>query len=143
MIDCYAPIIPWEGMGGIKLYSTIKDHRSIIQRRDVKAVLLNNLWIRYEIDNILYLFFHLVNGKLFKITTLDKYKGKLFNKISIGMTETELLQVEPSFIFDELEEVFESQKGVFLETDPVGHTVKYISVFIKEIDNVDFEEGLW
>ncbi len=143
MIVCDAPIIPWEGMGGVKLYSTIKECKSTIERRDVKAVLLNNLWVRYEIDNMMYLFFHLVNGKLFKITTLDEYKGKLFNKIGVGMTESELLEIEPSFVYDEFEEVFESEKGVFLETDPVHHTVKYISVFIKELDDKNFEEGLW
>lgn len=143
MIDSYAPIIPWKEMGGIKLYSTIKDCKSIIERRDVKAVLLNNLWIRYEVDNKMYLFFHLVNGKLFKMTTLDEYKGKLFNKISVGIPEFELLELEPSFVFDEFEEVFETEKGVFLETDPIYHTVEYISVFVKELDDENFQEGLW
>lgn len=143
MIDCYAPIIPWESMGGINLYSTIKDCKNIVERRDVKAVLLNNLWVRYEVDNKMYLFFHLVNGKLFRMTTLGEYKGKLFNKIGVGMAESELLEIEPSFVYDELEEVFETEKGVFVETNPSDHTVNYISIYIKELDNEDFEECSW
>jgi hypothetical protein len=60
-----------------------------------------------------YLFFSLINGKLFKITTLENYKGKLFDCIYVGMPEAELLEIEPSFIYDDFEEVYESGKGVF------------------------------
>ncbi len=143
MIDKYAPIIPYEGMGRIKLYSTIRDLKDLLGSAEVKGVMLNNLWVRYEIDNCMYLFFHLVNGKLFKITTLDEYKGKLFDKISVGMKETDFLEFDNSFVYDEFEEVFESDKGVFIETDVVEHTARWISVFVKELESDDFEEGNW
>lgn len=143
MIDKNAPIIPWQGMGGIKLYSTIKEMREILEDSAVKGTLLNNLWARYEISNTLYLFVHLVNGKLFKITTLEKYTGKLFENICVGMTEKELLETDPTFVYDDFEEVFESDKGVFLETDPETSKITEISVYIKELDDDDFEEGEW
>ena len=59
-----------------------------------KAEIINNNWIRYDIQNSVELFFHLKNNKLFRITTLDNYQGKLFEKIGVGTTEKELLKVE-------------------------------------------------
>lgn len=35
----------------------------------------------------------------------------------------EVLKLEPSFIYDEYEEVYWSSKGVYIETDPVNNTV--------------------
>lgn len=40
-----------------------------------------------------------INDKLFRITTLDNYQGKLVGKIGVGTTEKELLEVDPSFIY--------------------------------------------
>jgi len=144
MLDINARIIPWEGMGGIKLYSTIKELKEILEDRiNVSGVLLNNMWVRYEVKDIMYLFFHLGNGKLFKITTLKNYKGKVFEKIGVGTLEKDLLKIEPSFVYDDFEEVYESQKGIFLETDPKSRSVTGISVYIKELDDEDFEEANW
>ena len=144
MIDINAPIIPWEGMGGIKLYSTIKEMRELLgNEREVSAVVYHNMWIRYEIKGIMYLFFHLANGKLFKITTLEGYKGKLFDKIGVETLEDEFLEIEPSFIYEDFEEVFESEKGVFIATNPLSTKAMWITVYIKELDNDDFEEANW
>lgn len=43
MIDINEPIIPYQGIGGIKLYSTIKELKPILENRKVKAQILNNL----------------------------------------------------------------------------------------------------
>ena len=43
----------------------------------------------------------------------------------------------------DFEEVYVSNKGIYIETDPVDNTVLWISVFVKEIDNEDFEKGNW
>ena len=144
MIDIKAPIVPWEGMGGIKLYSTIREMKEILEdRENVSGVLLHNLWVRYEIKDTMSLFFHLANGKLFKITALKKYKGTLFDKIRIGTSERSLLKIDPSFVYDDFEEVFESEKGAFIVTDPITKKAMWISVYIKELDDDDFEEGNW
>lgn len=143
MIDLYADIVPWKGLGGIDLYSHIGDFYSILRREKTKSFLYDNLLVRYEITKELYLFFNLVNGKLFKITTLQNYKGKLFNKINVGMHIDEVLKFEPTFEYDDFEEVYFSSKGIFIETDPVTHKVIWISVYIKELDNEDFIEGNW
>ncbi len=144
MVDINKPIIPWEGMGGIALYSTIKEMKELLENTQlVSGILLNNLWVRYEIKDAMYLFFHLVNGKLFKITTLDNYKGKLFGNIGVGTLESDLLKYEPTFSYDDFEEVYETPKGAFLETDPISKKITRISVYIKELDNDDFENANW
>jgi hypothetical protein len=143
MINLTAPIIPYESMAGLKLYSSIKELKPILMQEGVKEFLFSKFLIRYEIENQVYLFFNLINGKLFKITALNDYKGTLFNNIKIGMSEAELLKFEPSFEYDDFEEVFVSHKGAFIETDPLDNTVMWISIFIKELENPAFENGDW
>ena len=141
MIDKYAPIIPYEEMGGIKLYSTIDELSGIL--RGHEKIDLTSTWIRYDIDNIMSLFFHKKNNKLFKMTTMEGYCGKLFNIITVDSTEKEIITTDNSFQYDEFEEVWESDKGVFIETDPKSQKATWISIYIKELDNDDFEKAEW
>lgn len=89
------------------------------------------------------MFFNLINGKLFKITTLEEYKGLLFDEIYVGQKTEEMLRVDTSFEYDEFEEVYVSDKGVFVETEPETDTVKWISVYIKELETEEFDRALW
>lgn len=143
LLDISAPIVPFESCGGIKLYSTRDELQELLQQEGVKSEILFNGFIRYDIQNSIELFFHSKNNKLFRITTLDDYQGKLFEKIKVGMTEEEFLEAEPSFVYDEFEEVWESKKGVFIETDAKTHIARWISVYIKELDDECFEEAKW
>ena len=143
LLDISAPIVPFEGLGGIKLYSTRDELKELLEKEDTKSEVIHNDWIRYDIQNSVELFFHLKNDKLFRITTLDNYKGKLFGRIGVGTTENELLEAEPSFIYDDFEEVWESEKGIFIETDAESNIVKWISVYIKELNNENFEDANW
>ena len=143
MLDISAPIVPFEGVGEIKLYSTRDELQELLEKETVESEIINNDWIRYDIQNSVELFFHLKNNKLFRITTLDNYQGKLFGKIGVGTTEKELLEVEPSFVYDDFEEVWESEKGIFIETDAETNTVRWISVYIKELDDEGFEDAKW
>ena len=138
-----APIIPFKELGGIKLYSTIDELEGILSLDDVVPVMIHDGWIRYDIQNCIELFFHIKNKKLFRITTLDEYKGKLFGGISVGTTEEEMLKIEPSFYYDDFEEIWESEKGVFIEMDAEKNTVRWISVYIKELDSENFEQADW
>lgn len=143
LVDISAPIVPFEGLGGIKLYSTRDELKELLEKEDTKSEVIHNDWIRYDIQNSVELFFHLKNNKLFRITTLDNYQGKLFGRIGVGTTENELLEAEPSFIYDDFEEVWESEKGIFIETDAESNIVKWISVYIKELNNENFEDANW
>lgn len=50
---------------------------------------------------------------------------------------------EPSFIYDDFEEVWESDKGVFIEMDAETNKVRWISVYISELDLENFEDCKW
>lgn len=143
MINLEAPIIPWIGMGGIKLYSHISELKSLLESEKVECFLYNKFLVRYEIKGKIYMFFNLINGKLFKITTLEEYKGLLFDEIYVGQKTEEMLRVDTSFEYDEFEEVYVSDKGVFVETEPETDTVKWISVYIKELETEEFDRALW
>lgn len=143
MVLLNAPIVPWEEMGGIKLYSHISDFYEIINNLDDTDALLGKSLVRYEIRDEVDLWFNLFNGKLFKITALKNYTGKLFDVIHIGMPIDEVLEIEPSFEYDDFEEVYCIPKGIYIETDPVENTVLWISVYIREIDNENFDKGDW
>ncbi|SFF49557.1 hypothetical protein SAMN04487969_1564 [Paenibacillus algorifonticola] len=143
MVLLNAPIVPWKEMGGINLYSHISEFYSTITKLTDADALLGKSLVRYEIKDEVYLWFNLFNGKLFKITALREYTGKLFNEIQIGMSIDEVLAIEPSFEYDDFEEVYCSPKGIYIETDPVENTVLWISVYVKEIDNEDFDKGNW
>lgn len=143
LIDITAPIVPFEGFGEIKLYSTREELRDLLALERVEMMVINEKWIRYDIEDSIELFFHLENDKLFRITTLDNYKGKLFEGIGVGTTEEEMLKIEPSFVYDEFEETWECDKGVFIEMDAETDKVRWISVYIPELDLENFDEGDW
>lgn len=143
LLDISAPIIPFKGFGQIKLYSKRDELKDLLLLNNVETTVINENWIRYDIQNSVELFFHLKNDKLFRITTLDNYKGKLFERIGVGTTEEELLKIEPSFVYDDFEEVWESEKGVFIEMDAETNKVRWISVYISELNLKTFEECKW
>src|SRR5205807_1175888 len=105
-------------------------YNNIIEQLDDSAALLGKFRIRYEIKDSVVIWFNLMNSKLFKITALENYTGKLFGEISIGMHIDDVLKLEPSFVYDDFEEVYCSSKGIYIETDPVEHTVLWISIYI-------------
>lgn len=143
LLDFTAPIVPYEGVGEIKLYSTRDMMSQILKLEGTETLVINESWIRYDIQNSIELFFHMKNDKLFRITTLENFKGKLFEGIEIGTTEEDMLKMEPTFVYNEFEEVWESKKGVFIEMDARTNKVKWISIFIPELDFENFEEGKW
>ena len=143
MLNPHAPILPYIGVAGLKLYDNIDNFKTILMQKNVKTFSFDKSLVRYEIDNLLFLFFNLVNGKLYKITALGDYKGSLFNKIFIGTNVVDLLKIEPSFEYDEFEEVYHSKRGVFIETDAETNDVMWISVFVKELETDKFDDAKW
>lgn len=142
-LDITAPIIPYVGFGEIKLYSTREELRELLSLNYVESEIYYEKWIRYDIQNSIELFFHLKNNKLFRIVTLDDYQGKVFDKIGVGTTEEELLKIEPTFVYDDFEEVWETDKGVIIETDAETNRARWISIYIPEMFSDDFDECNW
>lgn len=142
-IDLNAPIIPFKGLGGIELYTSKKVLAEFLDANNAIPRMLFEDTIRYEIKDECLLFFNVVNDKLYKLTATGNYKGSVFGKIKIGMSEEELLEAEPSFVYDDFEEVWISDKGIFIEMDPETNKVMWISVYVPELDTEDFEKGNW
>ena len=63
LLDISAPIVPFEWFWEIKLYSTRDELRELLEKEDVESEIINNDWIRYDIQNSVELFFHLKNNK--------------------------------------------------------------------------------
>ena len=143
MIDMDFSIEPWIGLGGFKLYTHISQLVDVLVDEKSKPKLLGRFLLRYEIEHKFILWFNVINGKLFKVTACDGYTGVLDSGIRIGMNIEEALKLDDELVFDEFEEVYESAKGVYLETDPLTNQIKWISVFIKEINSESFENGAW
>lgn len=143
MMNKKAPIIPFKGMGDIPLYSTIEELHDVLSKPDVTSTLLNDRWIRYDIPNVMMLFFHIKNHKLFKMCTQATYEGKLFNRIGTSTYEEEFCKIDPEIVYDEFEEVWESPKGYFIETEIETNTASWITIFIKELHDKNFENAEW
>ena len=45
LLDISAPIVPFEGFGEIKLYSTRNELRELLEKEDVESEIINNDWI--------------------------------------------------------------------------------------------------
>ena len=141
-IDINAPIIPFVGMGGIKLYATMDDLSDILSMEGVIMTKMGH-WIRYQIGDAMYLFFLKKNKKLFKITTLGGYKGKLWEKIGTDTVEKTLLTLDDSFVWDDWDEIWQSPKGVFIEGYDGTGLCTWITVYIKELFEPNFDKGKW
>ena len=143
-IDVNAPIIPYYGLGNIQLGRNIKEFYDILKETLKSPQLIGKFLITYEIDNILNLCFNINNGKLVRITALKNYKGKLFNNIYIGMDMKEVLKIDKSFVYDDIEEGYENEDGgVYIESDAQTEEIVCISVFLREIENPGHEKGDW
>lgn len=116
---------------------------ALVHKEDVIKQDLKNGWTKYIVDDTIELYFSNKNRKLFKINTLIGYKGRLLDKIYVGMSKDELLASEDSLIYNDFEEVYESAKGFFVETDLVEEIVIYITIYIPEMDQEDFDDLEW
>ena len=138
MIDKYAPILPFVGIGGLTLDMTKKEaEQKLGHPLGEGEEFFDGRWRRYTAEDLLYLFFDVRTDRLFKITTLSGYKGKLFGKIGTDTDEADLLRLEPTLEYDDFEEVYVSEeKGVFIETEVLENKAVWISVFVKDIEEL-------
>lgn len=70
-------------------------------------------------------------------------RGNLFGKTGTDITKEELTPIDNSFAYDEFEEVLEPPKGVYIESDQKTQKIYCVSVFIRELNDPDFEETEW
>ena len=63
--------------------------------------------------------------------------------IVYAVSHTHLDVYKRQFVYDDFEEVWESEKGIFIEMDAETNTVRWISVYIRELDDENFENANW
>lgn len=56
ILDVSAPIVPFEGLGKIKRYSTRDELRELLENGDVESEVIHGDWIRYDVHNSVELF---------------------------------------------------------------------------------------
>ena len=138
MIDKYAPIIPYVGIGGIRLNSTKAEVEQVLGcPLEGKELLYDGEWSKYTIGNELSLFFVEEDDRLFEIETLPGYQGKLVGKIGTDTDEADLLRLEPTLEYDEFEEIYQSkEKGVIIMTDIPAQKAVWIAVYVEDLDEL-------
>ncbi len=155
MIDLSAPIIPYEWLWWIRLYMHISDLQDVIM--GYKDWQPTNNWfesstqdykIVFEKKWFISLVFNIMNWKLYAMTAHEYYTWKLFWDIHVGMHIDEVLKLEPSFVYEDFEEFYISDKGILIETDVMTDCVSFISISVKECKGNrtigdSFDRGEW
>ena len=56
---------------------------------------------------------------------------------------TDVMKLDPTIEYNDWDEIYESSEGYWIEDDIGTKSVLSITVFIKEIDNEDFDNCNW
>lgn len=141
--DFKAPIIPLEGLGGIKLYSKLNDLKEeLVLKDEDRYVGIKQIY--YTVQEKIGLVFNAKNEKLMIIYAENGYEGKLYGKIGLGTLEEELLQLCPNFVYEEFEEIWvDYENCISIVTDPETSEIIRINLFLPETKLPDFDEGNW
>lgn len=145
-------IIPFIGTDSFKLYQNIDETKEILKSSGVsfreevwssENETIPNPWTVLIIDDVISLFFA-KNNKLFKIVFWEGYKGSLPNGISLSTSIDEAKDIDSSLLFDDWNEIYQSEKGYWIEDNIDTKMVLSISIFIKELlDEEIFDYCEW
>ncbi|MDQ2800697.1 MAG: hypothetical protein M3Y13_13795 [Armatimonadota bacterium] len=158
VISLASPIIPNEGLGGLKVRARLTDLQDLFMGLGLykkgECRLVAPFEARYRLgDGEIEVCVDVRNGKVFKLTAGPGYHGLLCGKIGVGMGVEEAMRREPSLRYDEAEEaiLFDGCPGVLLdvpEVDPLPETVpalmiSAISVYASEAFSAAGQKGNW
>ncbi len=141
-------LIPFDGLGEIKLLSSFEYVKNILKMEKINFSIAYQPnkgcnpevpWTIIYVENSISLTF--AKEKLWRITCKEKFVGSLENGIKLGMPLKEALKIDTSLIFDDWNEVYESREGYWLEDNLDNNTVLSFTIFIKEAldDDVFFK----
>jgi len=153
-----APIIPDRSLGGFDLRTHIRDLSDLLfglgSWTEGFCELVSPFEARYRLGKgEIELAVDVRNGKVFKIVAYPGYKGKLFDKIVVGMRVKAAMEYEPRLFYSEAEAAILCQDftGLTLdvpEIDPPPElipdmTISAISVHIPELYTPRGMSGDW
>ncbi|QKG83149.1 hypothetical protein GXN76_00845 [Kroppenstedtia pulmonis] len=136
-LDFNAPILPGVSCGGLCIGKSLSDYMSLVSSFEIKMfddqkkyAELQSLHVVYTFKDTISFEIHIPDHKLTKICTFKNYKGKLFDKIYLGMDLDEAMKKEPNLFYDEDEELFfiKGVKGVSIEAD--GYYKRVYSIIV-------------
>ena len=152
VFDMNSKIIPYEGIGEIKLGMKLEDVREYLKNNQIKfdQWIESNKgfepeipWVNIKINNSVTLTF--VENILFEILLQNEYIGVLPNGIHIGMEMKEAEKIEPSLRYDDDDEIFVSGNGYWIGDEIESGKVVSITVFLPdvELDDDEFWKYEW
>jgi hypothetical protein len=117
------------GAGGLRLGWTQEQVEKVTGPLG-EYVAVAQLWRRYTVSDMLWLYFNGPGDGLEKITTLPGYGGRLFSLIDTNTPVDELSWREPSFIHREDLGFYVTPKGAMIH--PVDGKATHITVFANQ-----------
>lgn len=152
IFDMNNRIIPYEGIGELKLGMRLEDIRRYLKNNQIKfdQWIESNEgfepeipWVNIRIRNSITLTF--VKDILFEILLQNEYKGALPNGIKIDMEMNEVEQIEPSLKYDDDDEIFVSDNGYWIGDEIELGKVVSITIFLPdvELDDDEFWKYEW
>lgn len=150
MFDLKAPIVPFEGIGELKLYATYEEVVKTL--KDSGTYFQEETWDDYtgESDDPLtiivipdYMMLYCTKGKLFKISVLHDYQGKLPNGVCPGLDLEKAQGMDPELKFNEQSQMYTSSLGYFIEDNLDRHCIEGITIYVKELNTPAFKAGNW
>lgn len=150
MFNLKATIVPFEGVGDLKLYATYEETVKVLQASETYFQEEN--WEDYTGESgeplkIIvvpdYMMLYFTKGKLYKISALHDYQGKLPNDVCVGMDLEKAQGLDDGLKFDEKDQMYTSTLGYIVEDNLDRHCIESIIIFIKELNTPDFKAGNW
>jgi hypothetical protein len=154
-VDLKAPIIPDEGVAGLRLRSRIADLQELVDHTNVGSFRLSSPFeARYLIaGGRVGIGVDVRNGRVAKLIAYSGYEGALFGSIVVGMPVREALRLDARLWYSEAEEVLlcRGVPGVALDV-PAGDfpadqvlemNIEAISAYAHEIETADGQAGEW
>lgn len=157
-IDLDADIKPNNGLANLQLRRNIAELDSLLlplafsQTRAYELVSLYEACYRLAMGAV-EVVADVRNGKVFRLTAREGYRGALCRQIRVGMLVSAAMQIESRLRYEEANAllVMEGVPGVALNVDavdPPPHIVpslriSAISVYAGEIDSREGQQGLW
>lgn len=156
--DVHAPIVPNRGLGGIDLRTPIRHLNDYIPLLGV--ALDGSFFLRHPFEavysvceNSIQICVDVRNGKIFKLTALAGYGGKLVPGLTVGMTVREAMKVDHFVYYNESLEVLQIRNRIGISMDlpvvdpPVEKVqdlaISAISVYAEECFTPAGQRGDW
>ena len=143
---------PHEGVGRITLYDKYDYVLNILNKNKIKyhidiqdnsACTVNFNWRIIVVEGCLYLYFSEGNNKLFKISVENNKDIILPNSIHVGMKTDDALKIDQNLKFNDWDEIYESGNDYYLEDSLITGNIESLNIYIKELDDDDFDYCRW